>query len=115
MYSCVLIVPTQARQQANALASAMGWGDDSYTVALSDGGPNPTHWGLHVWVTQAFADMVEAAQNGEMPPELEGNFPPADFAEVLSYLIMSIKSTSNPSLHFNAVCAKNNMHRWIEG
>lgn len=90
--SAVLIVPAAQRDAANALAEAMGWGPDCYSVPLSPDGAAPvTHWGLHSWVQESFALMLGAAGEGQMPPELiAAGYPPEDFVAVLGALIYSL-------------------------
>jgi hypothetical protein len=69
MFSTVLILPTEQVETGNAVAQAMGWGPDNYSVPLSPTGSEPaTHWGLHAWATEGFRDMIET---GYYPPELE--------------------------------------------
>lgn len=65
--SAVLIAPAAQRDAANALAAAMGWGPDCYSVPLSASGAAPaTHWGLHAWVAEGFAATLAAAARGAL-------------------------------------------------
>lgn len=67
MFSTVLIIPENLREEANTLGEAMGWGPDNYSVPLSDG-VGVTHYGLHAWSTQEFVDMMAAVGAGNIPP-----------------------------------------------
>jgi len=97
MLSCVLILPAILRDKGNALGGVMGWGPDNYSVALTNT-TDPTHYGLHAWVTQSFVDLIDA---GTMPVGLD--YPQADFDEVMAALISSFRA--NMTGHFDEVCA----------
>lgn len=106
--SAVLIIPTAQRDAANALAEAMGWGAGCYSVPLSATGAEPaTHYGLHSWVEQSFVEMLGAAGDGSMPPDLiAAGYPPEDFAAVLGSLGSSIRAgETDPAGHFAEVYA----------
>lgn len=96
MLSFVLIIPAALADTANALGEAMGWGPGSYSVPLSANGLAPaSHYGLHTWAEQSFADMLEAAGTGTIPPELAAaGYPAQDFAAVLAGLIVSVRDDS---------------------
>jgi len=97
MLSCVLILPAILRDKGNALGEAMGWGPDNYSVALTNAA-EPTHYGLHTWGTQSFADLIDA---GTMPVGLD--YPQADFDAVMAALISSFRADMTG--HFDEVCA----------
>jgi hypothetical protein len=81
MFSVVLIIPAELRDDANALAEAIGHGPNNYSVALSGDGQEPaTHYGLHTWAQQAFIDLL--ASDG-MPAGL-GQFAPVKEAVISS-------------------------------
>lgn len=84
MYSLVLIIPADLRDDANALAEALGHGPSNYSVPLSPTGGEPaTHWGLHTWAQQSFIDMLEA---DAMPKGLE------QYAMVKDAVISSVRT-----------------------
>lgn len=103
MLSIVLITPTNLRDKANALAEALGYGPNNYTVPLSEDGTEPaTHYGLHTWAQETFADMLTGAGEGIMPDALiEAGYPPADFAAVVGSLIASVRG--DMAGHFDEV------------
>lgn len=97
--SCVLIIPAAQRAAADALAEALGWGPGCYSVPLApEGAAEPTHYGLHAWVTPSFVDMIGA---GVMPQGLD--YPAADFAAVMAALVVSVRDDGEG--HFAEVCA----------
>ena len=103
MQSCVLIVPTAHRDNANAIAEMMGWGPNNFSVPLSVAGSLPaTHYSLHAWVAPEFVEMLAAAGDGTMPNALAG-FPPSDFAAVVGNLVVSIRD--DLAGHFADLCA----------
>ena len=103
--SAVLIAPIVLRGEANALAEAMGWGPDCYSVALSsDGHGPPTHHGLRTWASKSFAPTVEAARRGELPDDLAGSFDPQAVAALVAALTISIRpGVADPAAHFEDV------------
>lgn len=109
MHSVVLIVPAALLTQANALAEAMGFGPNNYTVPLSADGSEPaTHYGLHTWAEQSFVDMLEGAAQGVMPQELiDAGYAPEDFAAVVGGLVSSVRDAMDG--HFAEVCVGQNM------
>ena len=100
--SVVLIAPAALLEQVNALATAMGWGPDCYSVPLSLTGAAPaTHWGLRTWATASFVALVDGAARGELPQELAGTFAPADVATLIAALIISTDpAVTDPAGHF---------------
>ena len=104
MLSAVLIIPAALREKANALAEAMGWGPNNYSVPLSVGGTDPaTHYGLHSWVGPEFVDLLAAADRGQMPaPLAAAGYPSDHFAAVVGTLNASILESSDG--HFADVC-----------
>ena len=59
-HSAVLIIPAALKAQADAVGAAMGWGEVSYTIPLTD---NPetlevTHWAARADVSEQFVRWV---------------------------------------------------------
>lgn len=103
MYSVVLITPAALHAKANALAEAMGYGPNNYSIQLSANGAGPaSHWGLHVWAGQAFVDQLAS---GELPEGVD--YPQADFDTVMAGLISSVRGDYEG--HFAEVIAANNL------
>lgn len=103
MHSVVLIVPAALHAKANALAEAMGYGPNNYSIQLSADGTAPaSHWGLHVWAQQDFVDQLVS---GELPEGVD--YPQADFNAVMAGLIYSIRGTYEN--HFAEVVAANGL------
>jgi hypothetical protein len=103
MPSCILTIPANLRDKANALGEAMGWGPDNYSVALSPKGTEPaTVYLSHLANAQDdFLALLEAAGKGEMPDTLD--YPPEDFAAVLTALTVDL--AGDPFGHFEAFTA----------
>ena len=59
-YSAVLIIPADLKAQADAVGAAMGWGDVSYTIPLSDDPESleVTHWAARSDVSEQFVRWV---------------------------------------------------------
>lgn len=65
MTSAVLILPNANRNAGNTFGVDQGWGDNTFSVALSGDGSEPaTHWGCRADVGDAFVEMV-----GNLDPE----------------------------------------------
>jgi hypothetical protein len=110
MLSTVLILPTEQVETGNAVAQAMGWGPQNYSVPLSADGSEPaTHWGLHAWAADSFRDMVESKT---YPPALEGHVSEADFDAMMAVLIYSFRTDYMG--HFDEVCAEHDLTK-VEG
>ena len=103
--SAVLIAPAALRAAANALAGAMDWGADCYSIPLSPTGAAPaTHWGLRTWASEGFEAVVDAAGRGELPNEIAGTFDPAQVAALVGALTVDIRAdVTDPAAHFEAV------------
>jgi hypothetical protein len=106
MKSCVLILPDDQVATGNAVAEAMGWGPENYSVPLSADGSEPaTHYGLHAWVGEAFQQMVET---NYYPPELEqAGISQAEYDAMTAVLISSFWDDYVD--HFATICAENNL------
>jgi hypothetical protein len=107
MLSTVLILPTEQVETGNAVADALGFGPQNYSVPLSATGSEPaTHWGLHAWAAEAFRDMVESKT---YPPALEGHVSQADFDAMMAVLIYSFRADYMG--HFDEVCAEHGLKK----
>lgn len=106
MLSTVLILPAAQVATGNAVANAMGWGPDNYTVPLSADGLEPvTHCGLHAWASDGFRQMVET---GYYPPSLgQVGISEADYRAMLAVLIYSFWPDYTD--HFATIIAENNL------
>ena len=105
MLSTVLILPLDQVATGNAVAEAMGWGPNNYSVALSADGSEPaTHWGLHAWAGNEFEQMVGT---GYYPPELAGDVDEATFAAMIGALIYSFRDDYTG--HFATIIAENGL------
>lgn len=106
MLSTVLILPDVLRDEGNRMGAAMGWGPDNFSVPLSaDGGPPPTHWGLHAWAADTFPDLLASAV---VPPELaEAGFTQAEWDAIRAGMIQSYWTDYTD--HFNTVIAENSL------
>lgn len=111
MLSTVLILPNAQVATGNAVAEAMGWGPNNYSVPLSATGTAPaTHYGLHAWTTESFREMIET---GYYPPELtQVGIAEAAFRAMLDALVSSF--AADHVGHFDAVCAANGLQMVIE-
>ncbi len=116
MYSAVMILPLPLVAAGNALAEAMGWGPNSYTIPLAAAGSIvPTHMGLRADVSEEFIAMIAAARQGIYPPGL----PREAVRPVIEALVIDVSpDPSTPrkpvlwgSDHFEAVCAAQGMAR----
>lgn len=110
MLSCVLIIPAALLTKANALAEAMGWGENNYSVALSASGDHhASHYGLHTWVQPSFEQMMLEAQEGVMPDALaDALYPAADFAAVVEAATWSIRDDMTD--HFQSIAQGLGLH-----
>lgn len=104
IYSAVLILPAAYREAGNALAEAIGWGPDNYSIALTDNGETITHYAVSTCVDQQFADWLQ-----NPPPEAEGAGP------LLAVLIADLQPRSDDGAHARAVFAINNLTLFTEG
>ena len=65
-HSAVLIIPAALKPAADAVGAAMGWGEISYTIALTDDGETLTHYGSRPDVSSAFVYTVLLAQGADL-------------------------------------------------
>lgn len=106
MLSTVLILPAAQVATGNAVANAMGWGPDNYSVPLSANGLEPaTHYGLHAWASPEFRQMIEA---GFYPPQVaEAGIDKATFDAMMAVLIYSF--WPDYAGHFATIIAENGL------
>lgn len=111
MLSCVLILSESQVATGNAVAEAMGWGPNSYSIPLSADGAEPvTHKGLHTWATEEFQQMIAS---GYYPPQVAAagiNQP--TFEAMMAALISSFWPDYVD--HFATVCAENGLQLVME-
>lgn len=114
IYSTVLIIPTALKTQADLVGEALGWGEGSYSVALTDN-IALSHYGCHTSATQALTDMLTSAGGGSLPAVTWGDFglKRNDVFSVVSALIVSMIPirTITPKEHFNSVLVSNSLVR----
>lgn len=60
MYSTVLIIPADLKDQANQYGESLGYGPENYSIPLLDANGEITHYGLHAWRDESFKEAVEA-------------------------------------------------------
>ena len=119
-WSTVLIIPDALRVKADAVGAAMGYGPQSYTLAIPSDGPT-THWGSHSWAGAEFFAMIADAQSGTLPPVdwTAHGLTPGDVLAVLSALVISAPGSpmdpegvpyADPEAHFAAVVAALTTH-----
>lgn len=74
-HSAILIIPTALKPAADAIGAAMGWGDESYTITLSDDdGVTLTHYALRADCDHQFIRWVrgqESLPNPAMQPVID--------------------------------------------
>lgn len=58
-YSAVLIIPANLKPQADAVGTAMGWGEESYTIPIIASGEAPTHYALRADVSEQFVRWIK--------------------------------------------------------
>lgn len=112
-YSAVLILPAAFRDDGNQLAAVLGHDEanppDTYNVPLFKIGDDgePTHFGTHAWVTEAFRATIEDGQNGKFPAGLEGAEP------VVGALVASFAplDETDASAHFDSVASAHALER----
>ena len=106
MLSTVLILPIAQVDTGNAVAEAMGWGPNNYSVPLSADGSEPaTHYGLHAWAGDEFEQMVET---GYYPPQVaEAGIDQATYDAMMAALIYSFWPDYTD--HFATIIADNNL------
>jgi hypothetical protein len=116
-YTAVLLVPVAARDNANAMGEALGWGPGNFSVPLSADGYEPaTHHGLHTFATQVFVDMLNGAGQGTLPegvPWASYGLTEADVFGVLAAMTASVQGFGAvlPGNHFDSVLAAANLRR----
>lgn len=114
--SIVLIVPAAMRDKANRLSCALGHDvlpGNTFSVALSADGNEPaTHYGCRTAAKQEFVDIMQAAGDGHLPPDLpidEFGVTAQDVADVLAAQIIDVRDASAMIGHFDDVLAANEL------
>ncbi len=69
LHSAVLIIPAALKAQADQLGAVMGWGDVSYTIALTSDADEITHFAARADVTVGFIEAFHALKSGTMPDD----------------------------------------------
>lgn len=108
--SVVIIAPAILKPQCDYIANLMGWGDDSFSVALSQNGLGITHYGLRSECDDTFIEWLNGVG-------LPWNINVLDIKSLLENIIVDVspdKTDKNKVVywgqeHFNYVCSKNNL------
>lgn len=96
MINAILILPDANRDAGNAFCAEQGWGDNTFSVALSADGSEPaTHWGACGGVSQEFVDGVEN--------------PSPETADLVAALIYNFAENVDPYTHWVETLAANNL------
>ena len=96
MTNAIFIIPAEYQAEGNALGETMGWGPSNYSVALSSDGNLPaTHYGCCAEVTKEFLILLQS--------------PPKESEQILSVLILDIRETSDPFIHWKEIINENNL------
>ena len=67
-HSAILIIPAALKPQADAVGAALGWGEVSYTIALTDDleGQGVTHYAARADVSSVFLYVIKLAQGEDV-------------------------------------------------
>lgn len=109
-YSIVMIAPVATRDGANAIAEALGHGQNNFSAQLSNDGVNVTHYGSRAQAQQSFVDLLMGMGQGQMPP-IEGADPQV-IGAILASLIIDISPSEDGYTHFNRILAANGLARF---
>jgi hypothetical protein len=106
--SVVLIIPADLQADANMLAAVLGYDQapgNTYSVRLSANGNEPiSHYGCHTWAHPPFVQMISAARDHGVLPDLPWHPLTADrVLAVCNALIVSARD--DMSGHFSAATA----------
>jgi hypothetical protein len=104
IYSVVMVVPVNFKDNANFTGISLGWGPNNFTVPLSGDGIEPiTHYGLHSAGQQGLVDMLTDVGNG-VYPVVEG-LTEQEVVNTIASLTISIEPVDQrtPAEHFNNV------------
>lgn len=96
MKSTVLIIPAPMQAAGNAVAEAMEWGQNNYSVPLFTG-DTLTHYGLHTYSSPQFQAWVTGTE--PLPEDMESAQP------VIDALIYSFRDDIADAEHFAEVIA----------
>lgn len=108
IYSVVMLIPAQLREQANRLAEGLGHGPDNFYTALSADGSEPaTHFGCFTAAQESFIQLLTAAGGGTLP-EIEG-MTPQEVGAVLMSLTTDVATGVVASEHVRSVLEANGL------
>lgn len=117
--SIVIIVPEHLRDKANRLSCALGHDvlpGNTFVVPLTDG--ENTFYGCQTAAKQEFLDILTAAGEGRLPPDLDlaaFDLTPADVTEVMTALTDEerplIDVRDDDHLHFTEALAARGLSR----
>jgi hypothetical protein len=110
IYSIVMIAPAATRDGANAIAEALGHGQNNFSATLSADGQTVTHYGCRTQAQQSFVDLLAGMGQGEFPP-IEGADPQI-IGAILASLIIDISENEDGFSHFNRVIEANGLTRF---
>lgn len=113
----IMIAPTAFRDAGNALGNALGHGPDTYSVPLypaTELAYEPTHYGACSPVTDAFVMLVQGAEQGIIPPELEAlGCSGSQVQGLINQLIIDFSNISEEgSIHFERVLGLAGLSRY---
>lgn len=118
--SIVLIVPAHLQDKANRLSCALGHDvlpGNTFSVPLSDNGEDVTHYGCRTTAKQEFVAILEAAGQGQLPPDFpldEFGVTAQDVTDVLAAQIIDVRDASAMIGHFDDVLAATELQRITE-
>lgn len=101
IYSITIIAPVAYKDAANQVAIQMGWGEDNYSIPLTDNGTDITHYAVVSCCDQVFVDYLIN------PPEQAG-----DIGDLLEALIVSIVPRTDDGQHGRDTFAANGLAVW---
>ena len=118
--SIVIIVPAALQDKANRLSCALGHDvlpGNTFSVPLSSDGETVTHYGCRTTAKSEFVAILEAAGQGQLPPDFpldEFGVTAQDVADVLGAQIIDVQDASAMIGHFDDVLAANELQRITE-
>jgi len=118
--SIVIIVPAALQDKANRLSCALGHDvlpGNTFSVPLTSDDETITHYGCRTTAKPEFVAILEAAGQGQLPPDFpltEFGVTAQDIADVLAAQIIDVQDASAMIGHFDEVLAANELHRITE-
>jgi len=103
-FSLVAITPASFKNTAEALGLAMKHSGQEFSIPLPNS-EDPTHYGLHAWVTSEVADIWL----GNAYPDVE--YTPEQVDAIRSQLIISVIEGAVPVEHWSKVLSDNGLHQ----